>query len=465
MHVATLEFQSGTLVVRVEPSPPPRLVEALEGLCVRDERVRGWRAPASKYRELFVVLHRLSRQGEVRLEDAARAYEELPLRLRAERTPREYQREAVEAWTRAGRRGQIILPTGAGKSFVAQLAIRDAGRSALVVVPTLDLLNQWYAGLLAAFEVDEVGLIGGGSHDVRPLTVTTYDSAAIHMERIGNRFGLLVFDEVHHLPGPTYLLSAECAIAPFRLGLTATPERQDGREGLIDEAVGPIVYRREIRDLAGLFLSEYETIPVAVDLDDDERARYEQARETYLGFIRRSGIRFNRPGGWGDFIRASARSREGRRAMQAYREQRRIALTCRAKFRLVERLVAEHAGDRVILFTNDNETVYSLSRRLLVPAITHQTPVRERRETLARFNDGRYPVVVTSRVLNEGVDVPEASVAIVLSGTGSVREHVQRLGRILRPSADKQALLYEVVTRNTMEESVSERRREHDAYR
>jgi superfamily II DNA or RNA helicase len=151
--------------------------------------------------------------------------------------------------------------------------------------------------------------------------------------------------------------------------------------------------------------------------------------------------------------------------MRAYREQRRIALTCQQKLELVERLLARHARDRVIVFTSDNQTVYDLSRRLLLPVITHQTPTKERREVLTRFNDGTYPVILTSKVLNEGVDVPAANIAIVLSGSGSVREHVQRLGRVLRKQDGKRATLYEVVTRDTVEERVSERRREHDAYR
>jgi superfamily II DNA or RNA helicase len=119
----------------------------------------------------------------------------------------------------------------------------------------------------------------------------------------------------------------------------------------------------------------------------------------------------------------------------------------------------------VLVFTNDNDTVYTISRTFLLPALTHQTDVKERRELLARFNAGAYPALVTSRVLNEGVNIPAANVAIVLSGTSSVREHVQRLGRILRRVEGKRALLYEVITRNTVEERQSDRRREHDAYR
>jgi superfamily II DNA or RNA helicase len=118
----------------------------------------------------------------------------------------------------------------------------------------------------------------------------------------------------------------------------------------------------------------------------------------------------------------------------------------------------------VIIFTSDNKTVYKISRKFLIPAITHQTKVKERHEILQRFNAGDYPFLVTSKVLNEGVDVPAANVAIVLSGSGSVREHVQRLGRILRRAQDKHALLYEVVAEDTAEEYVSSRRRQHSAY-
>ena len=132
---------------------------------------------------------------------------------------------------------------------------------------------------------------------------------------------------------------------------------------------------------------------------------------------------------------------------------------------MLEGLLRQHSKDRTLIFTNDNDTVYAIARRFLIPAITHQTDVKERREVLERFNSGAYPAVVTSRVLNEGVNIPEARVAIVLSGTASVREHVQRLGRILRRQEGKTAILYEVITRGTAEEHQSGRRREHDAYR
>jgi superfamily II DNA or RNA helicase len=151
--------------------------------------------------------------------------------------------------------------------------------------------------------------------------------------------------------------------------------------------------------------------------------------------------------------------------MQAYRRQKELAVAAPAKLDLLANLLAEHACDRMLVFTLDNATAYEVSRRFLVPAITHQTKVTERSEILDRLRTGQYNAVVTSRVLNEGVDVPAANVAVVLGGSGSVREHVQRLGRILRPAEGKRALLYEVLSAGTSETSISERRRDHEAYR
>ncbi|MEN4041933.1 MAG: helicase-related protein, partial [Anaerolineaceae bacterium] len=129
------------------------------------------------------------------------------------------------------------------------------------------------------------------------------------------------------------------------------------------------------------------------------------------------------------------------------------------KFRALEKILADHAGERAIIFTADNATVYQIARQYLVPAITNQTKAKERKQILERFHSGEYTVLVACQVLNEGVDVPAASVGVVLSGSGSVKENVQRLGRILRKYGDKQATLYELIARGTAEEFVSDRRR------
>jgi superfamily II DNA or RNA helicase len=397
-------------------------------------------------------------------EDHARMYEELADGARVHREPRPFQTEALAAWRAHRGRGVVVLPTGAGKSHLAAMAIDARRRSALVVAPTLDLVRQWYDLLRTTFAVP-VGVVGGGEYRVLPLTAITYDSAWLHMEHLGARFGLVIFDECHHLPGAAYALAARFCLAPFRLGLTATPERSDGRDAELGELIGPVVYRKDIVDLSGDWLADYETVRLVVELSPSERAEYDAERAIYRGFVERQGIRMSQPDGWSQFIQRSSATTEGRRAMQAYRRQRELAFCAPAKLDYVEHLLEQHRDGRALLFTQDNATAYAVSRRFLVPAITHQTKVRERSEILARFADGSYAAIVTSKVLNEGVDVPDASVAIVISGSGSVREHVQRLGRILRKKGDKRAVLYELVSADTSETYTSERRREHLAYR
>jgi superfamily II DNA or RNA helicase len=453
--VVQLSFEGGTLVLA---GPDENLLLSLPG-CRRDERTGQVRAEARHYRALIEYL----RQAKIAYRDEARKYEPIELKQASARTPFPHQVDGLEAWWQAGGRGIVVLPTGTGKTFLAVLAIERAARPALVVTPTIDLLHQWHDELASVFSVP-IGLVGGGHYDFQPLTITTYDSAYIHLERWGNRFGLVVFDECHHLPGPSYLLTAIGSIAPYRLGLTATPERADQQESLLPELIGPIVFRREIKELSGSYLAEYRTERRYVFLSEEEQARYDQMRAEYRRFVDERRISFGSPQGWQRFIQESSRSPEGRTAFRAYMEQKRIAQAAPAKLQLLDKLLGEHAHDRVLIFTADNATVYQIARRFLVPAITHQTKARERREILVRFHDGVYPIVVTSQVLNEGVNVPAASVGIVLSGTGSVREHVQRLGRLLRKHGDKQAILYEVIARGTAEEFTSDRRRQHDAY-
>ncbi len=450
----SLRFDKGTLLLEgVEPGEVPPGFKW-------DERVGCARGMAIEYRDLVQSLHDRGVSYQDTVQDYAR-FESLV--HTTDRTPRDYQLAAVERWERGGRRGQVILPTGSGKTYVAELCIARANRAALVVAPTIDLINQWQEVLEKAFG-RSIGMLGGGQHELADITVSTYDSAFLHMERYGNRFGLIIFDEVHHLPSGAWSTVAEMSAAPFRLGLTATPERPDDAHLELEHLVGPVLYRRGIKELAGEVLADYETVRVEVSLTEEEAAAYEEARGTYLSFLSAKRIRIGGPGGWNRFMRAAARSKSGRAALRGHRESRRIIHEASAKVDALEDLLARHRDGRVLIFTNDNATVYKLSRELLVPCITHETPAKERREILAGFGSGRWRVVATSKVLNEGVDMPEADVGIVLSGSGTVREHVQRLGRILRPGENKKAVLYELVTTDTVEEKTSARRRDHDAY-
>lgn len=450
-----LEFQAGTLVIRDvdETAWLPPIVEW-------DPRSRVHRAPANAYADVVMACIR----NKVPYTDNARAYADLPHGLMVHRTPRPFQKEALDAWNAHRKRGVVVLPTGAGKTYVAHMAIDAAQRSTLIVVPTLNLVAQWHAGLKAAFGLP-VGIVGGGTHQVEMLTVTTYDSAYIHMEHLGARFGLVIFDECHHLPGEAYSHAAMMSLAPFRLGLSATPERPDGRHELFTDLIGPLVYRQDVTDLKGHYLADYTTEQVVVDLTPAERAEYESEYALYRSFVVSQGIRMSGRGGWQRFIQFASRSAEGRRALEAHRRQRRLAFAAPSKLDYVGHLLEQHRHDKILLFTQNNDTAYEVARRFLVPIITHQTKPAERSVILQGFSAGTFSAISTSKVLNEGVDVPDANVAIVISGSGSVREHVQRLGRILRKKGDKQATLYELVAGGTGETYTSQRRREHNAYR
>ena len=449
-----LEFEGGTLVASRLPDD-----DRLGRLFVVDDRTGRYRAPAHRYREVVLTLRR---RGDI-YHDRARAFEPLQLAIEGSLAPYPHQTAALEAWTAGGHRGIVEMPTGAGKTILAVLAIARTMRPTLVVVPTIDLMLQWQQVLHKWFQ-QPVGMLGGGYKEREALTVTTYDSAAFQTEFHGNAFGLLVCDECHHLPAPAYRFIAEGSIAPFRLGLTATLERTDGGEQVAMELLGPVSCRVPIDALEGDYLAPYDIETVSVRLTEDEQERYDLAREQYIDFLRGSGVNLSEPSGWGRFIMICHRSDEGREAFSAYREQRRIALTCTAKIDALWAILRRHRGDRILVFTEDNETVYGLSRLLLLPALTHQTRPPERKELLARFARGELPVLLTSKVLNEGVDVPDANVGVILSGSGSVREHVQRLGRILRKRPDKRAVLYEVLTEVAAESRLVERRRQHRAY-
>ncbi len=454
----TLSYDRGTVLL----GDVPKALDALTLPGVRyDERTLAYRAQGRDYR---AIVEHLIRE-KIPYTDNARGWPNAPTgwTLHTDRQPHPHQAEALDVWWKTGRRGTVVLPTGTGKTYVAVMCMAKLGRPTLIVTPTLDLLRQWQDQLTTFFQV-EVGAVGGGDYDFQPITVTTYDSAYIHLERWGNKFGLLIFDEVHHLPGATYMMTATGSLAPFRLGLTATPERADGGEDLLPDLIGPIVYRREIGELSGEYLAQYRTKRVYIDLSKDELDEYTKARDEYKRFLSSCGVDLGGPNGWQKFLFTATRTPDGMAALRAYRRQKEIERSASGKFTALEEIILKHPGERSLVFTADNATVYKIARRYLVPAITHQTKTKERKQVLAKFHSGEYSMLVTSQVLNEGVDVPAASVGVVLSGSGSIKENVQRLGRILRKYGDKQATLYEVIARGTAEEFTSDRRRQHGAF-
>jgi superfamily II DNA or RNA helicase len=370
---------------------------------------------------------------------------------------RDYQEEAFTAWLEADRRGVIVLPTGAGKTVVAMAAIAHVNAPALVIVPTIDLMEQWRRNLEREFNV-EVGAYGAGENTLRAVTVSTYDSAFIRAEELGNRFMLVVFDEVHHLPAPSFSQIAELFAAPFRLGLTATYAREDEGHRLLPRLVGHIVYELETDDLAGTHLSHYTLEKEFVDLTPDEQARYDADIGVFQSYLRARRIRLRGPSDFQRFIMRTGTDPKARQALLARNRALDTALNASAKLDTLRRLLVQNPREKVLIFTQHNKLVHRISRELLIPAVTHETSKEERAEVLGRFRSGAYTKVVTSRVLDEGIDVPDATLGVILSGTGSSREFIQRLGRLLRKQEGKKARLVEIVSSETRETAISKRR-------
>ena len=454
----SLSYEQGGLIL----DPVPEALKELAPSIIWDPRTLQYRAPANAYREIVLACQRMG--NDFILQDQVRQYEPLDLEIKTALNPRPHQTDALAAWLRTGQQGVISLPTGAGKTILAIFAMEKSGRSTLVVVPTIDLMHQW-ASVISTHLGIASGLLGGGSKDIKNITIATYDSAKIFSEALGCRFGLLIFDECHHLPASGYRQIASQSAAPFRLGLSATVERPDGGEELLYNLVGPLCYRGGIREMTDNVLSPYDVVHIGVELTEKERLEYQNARKIYTDFVWRQGIDFRRPDGWTQFIIRAARNQEGRIAFRNYRKQKKLAQAAQGKLDEIWKILNLHSGEPMIIFTEDNEMAYKIGRNFFLAVLTHKTKAKERKRLLDNFRGGLLRVLVTSKVLNEGVDVPEARVGVVVSGSGTVREHVQRLGRILRHQPGKRAVLYEIVSKNTSEQYVNKRRREHDAYK
>ena len=446
-----LRYEEGT--IRVEGDLPVDRDDTLADTVEYDPRSETGRVPAFAYPTVRAAL---AQTGLTVTDDV---FDLATLDLESTYKLREYQQEALESWRANNDRGVVELPTGSGKTVVAVAAIAALETPTLVVVPTLDLLDQWHRELTREFG-DPVGRLGGDSQRVEDLTVSTYDSAYLRADELGDQFGLAVFDEVHHLGGEGYRDIARLLAAPARMGLTATFERPDGAHEVVADLLGPVVSRRSAEDLAGEHLAAYDIKRIEVELTPEERETYEQNQSVFTDYLRRSNITLRSGGDYQELVKRSGTDPRAREALLAKQRAREVMMNAEGKVDRLATLLDRHREDRVIIFTAHTDLVYRLSERFLIPAITHETGTEERREILDRFRRGTYSRVVTANVLDEGVDVPDANVAVLLSGSGSEREFTQRLGRVLRPKSNGgRALLYELVTEETAETRVARRRR------
>jgi superfamily II DNA or RNA helicase len=444
----SLSYQLGLAVVRGVPasdapawlSYDPRL-GALVGPGHRLPELRSWASD-----------HGVPERGD--------PADELDAPLLDPRTPREYQREAVDRWRVAGRRGTVVLPTGAGKTLVALLAIDELRAGACIVAPTRALVAQWFTQLADAFGVARVGAWYGDEKEVRPITVTTYHSAFTLLERWGTRFELLVLDEAHHLAdthdGEARAWHDHLRIAPasFRLGLTAT--YPDGHDSELIRLVGPVVSRRTIGEMSDVELARFALVRRYVRLSSEEERQYAALTETYEDHVAAAGHRERAAtpaDAWRMFAASARRSPPARRALRAFHERERLVRLAEGKLRETGRILRMHPAERAVIFCGGTDAALAISRALAIPMITASTPASERHALLGALDRGDIRAVASVRVLDEGWDVPSAKLGIVLgdSTRGSGRQHVQRLGRLLRKQGDAVASLYEIVAAGTYE--------------
>ncbi len=443
-----LRFDRGTIVIAgaradVDPGRLPGVIW--------DPRVRTWRAPADAHAALVARLTRDQVPFESGIGD-----HEVTTAGWSPPALRWYQREALAAWAAAGRRGVIALPTGAGKTLLAVAAIANCRVPTLCLVPTRVLLDQW-ARVLAS-HVEEIGRLGDGSHTLGPVTVATYASAIAWAPKIGDRFGLVVVDEAHHVGASCPGDVLEMLVADARLGLTATPPLGDAALA-VERHLGPVVYALAVDDLVGDALADFDLVTIPIRLTASERARYDEARRQFAPAF--TAFQRAAPGAdWAAFVAAAMRTDGGRQVLAAWRTSRSILAYPDDKRRVLRDLLGRHTGQRTLVFTPDNRTTYEIARELLVHPITHEIGRRERARILERFRAGELDVLVSAQVLDEGLDVPEAEIAIIVGGSASARRHVQRIGRVLRPTPGKQARVYELAVDDTIEVDHVRRRRQ-----
>ncbi len=427
-----ISFKQGTILIKGNIRVPNS---------IWDERSGSFRAPAMYYRDIINYLKDSGIDFEddvldlLPCPDLASAYEASGKKLKL----RDYQAEALISWGENEKWGVLVLPTGSGKTLVGIRAIAGCNTPSLVVVPTLDLLEQWKKQLEEAFLI-EIGKLGGGEKNIFPITVSTYDSAYIHAETLGS--------------------IAEFSAAPCRLGLTATYEREDGLDTELNRLVGGKVYEKKVSELAGGHLAPYTIKRVAVTLTNEEQKEYDQNYSIFLDYLRKTGMIMKSPQDFQKLVMKSGRDPEARKALLARNAARDLAFNSDSKIEKLKEILTQHREDRVFIFTEHNRLVHRISNTFFIPAITYRTPSKERSSILEKFRQGRYRAVVTSKVLDEGIDVPEANVGIIASGTGSKRAYVQRLGRILRKKEGKEAVLYEIIAEETTETGTARRRKE-----
>ncbi|MGQ4892787.1 MAG: DEAD/DEAH box helicase [Candidatus Njordarchaeia archaeon] len=376
-------------------------------------------------------------------------------------TLRDYQLRAVELLKVNDYKGVVVLPTGSGKTTVALEVMHRVKLKTLIVVPTLDLLDQWVRNISKnlSIPVSKISVYGGNRFEIGEITVVTYASAkkVDFLKKVVDYFGLIVFDEAHHLTSELNQEIAKRLIAEYRVGLTATPGVIQKRR-ILEELVGPIIEVEKVKSLVEKgYLAPFEFSRIYIELAPDEKERYRRLMNKYLNYVKKFSYmgqieRFNQ------LVKLSVRDKKAREVLLARLEAKDIAMKSKEKMRILVQLLEKHIEEKTIIFTRHTDEAKYISAQLGIPYITGDIDKKRRKETLEMFKRNKVSKLVTAEVLDEGVDMPSASVGIILAGRPSKTQFIQRIGRLLRPGEGKVAQIYEVVTRGTYDYFASRKR-------
>ncbi len=453
--VATLKFDNGKLILHVSTYLGDIYRERLKDILLYDRRNKYFYTLPMNYGKLlkelrslgFTVKDETGIQFEGAIQEGLRFTGEL----------RDYQEEALKRWESNDNMGIVALPTGSGKTIIGIAAIAKLNKRTLVVTYTKDQLEQWRRALLEFTNIEEfrIGRYFSEEKRLAPVTLTTYQSAFKYVGKLAKYYPFLLIDEVHHLPAEKFKFIATRMPSPIRMGLSATPYREDGRHVELFSLMGGVVYHRTPQELMERgYLAEFKIITVKVPLKPDEKKRYLELRRKYRALV-----------GAATFEEVlNAAKRGDRRAMEALRvhsELRDVIQKSRSKYEKVVEIAREELakGGKIIIFAHYVDLAETLAKELNAYLLTGSMDEATRKKILSEFREVDRGILVVTTVGDEGIDIPDAKVGIFVAGTGSRRQFIQRLGRLLRPKPGKVARLYEIVSKGTAEEAQSKRRK------
>ncbi len=429
--------------------------EAIRGLVRYDRRRKVFIVEPGVMRD---VVEKLSSMG-VSVEDRSGIPQSLPLPEKIEFTGklRDYQEEALEKWINSNRRGIIALPTGSGKTIIGVAAIAKVSERTLVVTFTKEQLHQWIDKILELTTINKtmISAFYSGEKRLAPITVTTYQTAFRNIELLAFRYSMLIVDEVHHLPADKFKRIALGMYSPCRMGLSATVVREDGRHTELFPLMGGIVYHKSPQELIDKgYLAPYSNFIVRVRLTEEERRKYEELRKIYRA------LAMDRP--FTEIVKAAQRGDQlAAKALKVHSELRQLVQKASQKEKAVKEIVERELarGSKIIVFTQYVDQARKLGELLNAPVITGSVDDKKRKRILEEFRASSRGVLVITTVGDEGLDIPDANVGVIVAGTGSRRQFIQRLGRLLRPQEGKTARLYEIVVTGTPEEAQARKRK------